>query len=363
MLPKSRYAWTALVGLLSLIGCAPRSTTPGTPVTDAWSDPTPPESTGEVTSNWSYGDAGATGGSATTQPVKKSSPIMTVNGSPVSGNLFIRVLVQGHGLALLENLVVLEAAKQLAAERAIAVTQKHIDTAYEKAIGELAGPAPATQSTEDRQAFGERLLTEFLRRKNISRLEYMLGIERTAYLERIVEADVAVTEAELKAEYDRKYGERVQVRHIQVRTLDDVKKVRRLLGEGNRFDAVARRHSQNLETALAGGLLPPFTAEDPDVPQLMALTAFHLKPGDISAPIQDGAWYHILVLERRFPPSSVEFRHVRDELREPARRRLMRPRVQRLAERLFREAKLKIHDGELRRQFTGKHPDRPRPGQ
>ena len=73
------------------------------------------------------------------------------------------------------------------------MTQEHIDAAYREAVAKLAGPASTTQSTEERQAFGERLLTEFLRRKNISRVEYMLGVERTAYLERVVDADITVT--------------------------------------------------------------------------------------------------------------------------------------------------------------------------
>ena len=270
------------------------------------------------------------------------------------------MLLRGHGLALLEGLIVLEAAKQLAADRQIVVAPEEVDRAYRDALRRLAGPGPTTQSAEQQQVLGERLLQNFLRKKNVSHLEYMLGIERTVYLERIVAPDVTVTEADLRAEFARRYGPKVQVRHIQVATLEQVQTVRAALTAGTPFETAARRHSQNAETAANGGLLPPFTRSDPDVPQLFAITAFALGPQDISPPVQDVSGYHFLKLERRFPASDIEFRHVVDELREPARRRLIEPEVARLAERLFKEARVEIFDDALRAQYEDKHGSLPR---
>jgi parvulin-like peptidyl-prolyl isomerase len=326
-------------------GCASRETSRAPEVTRAWADPKP---------------------STPEQPVRfidekpslapsASSPIATVNGAPLSRERFFTALLHGHGLALLEQLVVLEAARQLADDRGITVTQNDIDRTFTDAMVHMAGPTVSMQTVEQRREIGEQLLRDFLRKKNISRSAYMLGIERAAYLEKIVAAESDLEEAALRAEFDRQYGEKVQVRHIQLQSLDDVQQVRALLDAGGRFEAVARQHSQNFETGLAGGQLPPFTRDDPDVPQIFAVTAFSLEPGQVSAPIQDGPWYHILKLEQRFPSSDVDFEQVRDQLVESARRRQVQPAVRELAERLFNEARVEVLEPTLRKQYDAKH--------
>ena len=284
--------------------------------------------------------------------------MVEVNGTRLSRDQFVNVLVQSHGLELLESVIVREAARQLAEERGIDVTRDDINRARDAAIVRLVGPATSTQRSDDRLEQGERILNHFLREKRIGYAEWMLGIERVTYLRKIAAQDVTVGELDLRAEYALRYGAKVQVRHIQVESVADVKKVQALLKEDNPFETLARKFSQNDETAVNGGLLPPFVAGDPALPPLFSITAFNLEPGQVSAPIRESAWYHLIRLERRFPKSAVEFRHVRAELVEPARERLILEKVQQLGKRLFTDSGVRIFDDELDRRFRERYPNR-----
>lgn len=288
--------------------------------------------------------------------------MVEVNGSRLSREQFFNVLLQSHGLELLESVIVLEAARQLAEERGIDVTRDDINQARDAAILRLAGPATSTQPSDDRLEQGERILNHFLREKRIGYAEWMLGIERMTYLHKIAAQDVTVGELDLQAEYALRYGAKVEVRHIQVESVADIKKVQARLDQGNQFETLARKFSQNDETAVNGGLLPPFVAGDPALPPLFSITAFNLEPGQVSPPIRESAWYHLIRLERRFPPSEVEFRHVRAELVEPARERLILEKVQQLGKRLFTDSGVRIFDDELDRRFRERYPNRGQSG-
>lgn len=340
----------AAVGLLAS-GCASRNVSSGRPVADAWREPKPAVTTPAIAT-------GALSGAIDRSSIVERPPIVEVNATRLSRAQFVDVLVQSHGLELLESVIVREAARQLAEERGIEVTRDAINRARDAAIMRLAGPATSTQPSDDRLEQGERILNHFLRDKRIGYAEWMLGIERTTYLREIVARDVSVGELDLRAEYARRYGAKVQVRHIQLESVADVKKVQDLLKKGNQFETLARKFSQNDETAVNGGLLPPFVAGDPALPPLFSITAFTLEPEQVSAPIRESAWYHLIRLERRFPPSEVEFRHVRDELVEPARERLILEKIQQLGKRLFTESQVRIFDDDLSRRFRDRYPRR-----
>ena len=171
----------------------------------------------------------------------------------------------------------------------------------------------------------QRLLDDFLAAKNVSRSEWDSRMEQKAYLRKIAEAEVAkttITDDMLRNEYEQDYGEKVQIRHIQVGSLAAAARVRALLAANKDFELVARQMSENQLTSAQGGLARPFTRNDPGVTPLLREAAFKLKTGEISEAIRDGNVYHIIRVERRFPASDVGFDNAdRDELR----RKLHRP--------------------------------------
>ncbi len=296
---------------------------------------------------------------ASENPVSPVEVIAVVNGAPIAQRELVQMLMESHGLGLLEQLVLLTAARQRGADMSLTVTKADISAAHEDALRRLSTPVVDTDGQVLDREEAQRLLEEFLEAKNISRCEWNCRMEQRAYLRRIAEAEVAdmkVTEADLRNEYDLAYGERVQVRHIQVSSLATAARVRALLAAKKDFELLARQMSENQFTAASGGLARPFTRDDPGVTPLLRKVAFELEVGEVSETIRDGEAYHIIRCERRFPASDVGFENVNgDELRRRLLERLIRQRQQDLETELFQQAAVHIRDAELSRQFHEKH--------
>lgn len=303
-------------------------------------------------------------GEKTGTPVSPGTPTIdlppicvTANGQPISSARLVTLLVEGYGLDTLELLIRHEAAMQALRENGLRLTPDDIDAEYERALREIARP---TATVADNEAFNrdeaEALLTEVLRRNNVPRTHFMLKVEHDAALRRLAEKQIVVRDDMLPGEYKRLYGERLQVRHIQLNDLREVRQAQSRLAAGEDFAAVARALSHNPLTAADGGLLPPFSPADESVPPLLVETARQLDPGQVSNPIYIDGLYHLIRLERRIPPSDVPLDQVRDRLRESLRNRLITERMQELAAEIFDHATLRWYDERLRRRFAERYP-------
>ena len=258
----------------------------------------------------------------------------------------------------MEQLIGLEAAAAALAERGLTVTQADVEREHDRALRELADPLSSmTPGPLDREA-ARRVLDQVLAQRNMSRQEFDIITRRNAYLRKIVESEQLIIDGQLRQEYERIYGERVQVRHIQLGTLADVERVKERLAAGEDFAELAGRYSANSATAPNQGVLDPFSASDERVPAILRETAFPLAPGEISSAVRVGQWYHLLKLEKRLPPQTCKFEDVRDDVERSVRDRLAGPAMYALFERLFREATIRIHDPALAKAFDRKHLDR-----
>ena len=268
------------------------------------------------------------------------------------------MLLESRGVAILEQLILLTAARQKAAAMSITVTASDIKDAEDRALRRIAAPVGDPEAMPLDRPTAERLLEDFLRIKGLSTTEWNCRIEQLAYLDRIAQAEVAkmeVTEQMLKDEYALVYGERVQIRHIQASGQDSINRASELL-KTKPFAEVARELSENPITREQGGLMPAFTRHDGAVPPLVRERAFAMKPGETSEPLREGAYYHIIQIERTFPASSVGFENVdRDKLHQGLVDRLVHQRTEALDAELFQTARIDIRDRSLSRQFREKH--------
>lgn len=272
----------------------------------------------------------------------------------------VDLLLRANGVGVLEQLVVLDAAELLATQKRLTITQADIDREYDAALRKLVDPfSGASSGNFDRQA-AERTLESVLAQRNISREEFRLGMRRHAYLRRIVESELTFTREQLQAELQRRYGPRLEVRHIQLASPRSAARIRARLANGEDFAQLAREHSANLISAEAGGLLQPFWDQDDALPALFRQTASSLKAGEISEAVRVGEWYHLIKLERRIEAKPVELEPIRGELTQSLLERLSDPAMEKLYERLFREAKIEIHDRVLDEAFRKVHADRGR---
>ncbi|MCB9849565.1 MAG: peptidyl-prolyl cis-trans isomerase [Phycisphaerales bacterium] len=345
----ARIACLALVCLFAGTGCGEKRDTSGNSVTGAWRDRPPKAKTTSSTTR----APDLTGGAS-----DSADTIAFVNGTPISRSRVVDLLMAGHGVGILEQIVVLERAKALATEQGVKVTQADIDAEFDRSLRSLASPLHAAGNESFDRDETERILDEVLARRNVSRAECMAMVTRNAYLRAICNANITFTDEQFAEEYQRAFGPRVQVRHIQLASLSEAEHVAGLLETGGDFATIAEGYSANLRTGPAGGLLRPFAIDDPDVPRALAQAAFKLGEGQISDPIRDGEWYHIIRVERHLPADSRTINQVKGELERRLRDRLIEPAMQTLYRSLFEQADIRVTDPVLAEEFAKKHPGR-----
>ncbi len=349
--------WATILCASTFGGCTARDRTPGESIATAW------QRSDRITTRPAETDLHPTvegevispGGSQTL-----GAAIATVNNRPIPRRRLVELLLQSHGAAVLEQLIGLETAAMAAAESGVIITGVDVGREYDRALQKLAGPLSSLTPAPLVRQEAERLLETVLLERGVAREEFNLIMQRNAYLRKIVEAGTVIADRQLREEFNRLYGRRAQVRHIQLATLGELEHVKARLAAGEDFGKLAHRYSANVASARVGGLLDPFSAEDDSAPPLFREVAFSLDPDEVSSAVRVGEWYHLIKVERVFPAEEHDFESVRLELERSLRERIAEPAMYELFENLFEQANIEIHDPALRTAFQRKHPGRAR---
>ncbi|HEY3244543.1 MAG TPA: peptidylprolyl isomerase [Phycisphaerae bacterium] len=306
--------------------------------------------------------AGRHGPQASDEPA-----IAVVDGQPVARRRVIELLLRGHGVGILEQFIVHDAALRVADQKGLTITPADIRLERDRTLARLVDVKNPSDLSSDQRAAAENLLREVLARQNISDREFELGLERNAALRKIVGHDMHFGDGDLQAEFERNYGERVEIRHIQVRTPREANDVLERLNADADFAELARAYSADSASSGKGGRLPVFSRNDQNVPQTLREAAFKLEPGTTSKPIRvrhdlgtgtalaDDEWLHIIRVERRLPASEIDWQSIRPELEQRLAARLVEPAMEELHRTLFMQAKIEIRDPVLREEFERKH--------
>ncbi len=284
-----------------------------------------------------------------TRPVDDGDAIAIVNGHSIARREVVELLMESHGLGALQQLIVLELARQETKRRGLVVGAAEVRVEYEQSMGRIAREVFGDQKVTE----GERLrgLETVLERKGLSIAEFMVATERNAHLRKLAEQDLRIDERLVREEFGRQFGEKVEIRHIQLADTEDVARATQALGSGESFGDVARRMSRNAETGAAGGLVPPFSFNDDSIPPLMREAAFQLKPNEVSTPLRIENAYHLIKLERRIPATAARFEDQRDAVERALRERIVSRLMGELATDLFHKARIRVLDPRLKVEF------------
>jgi foldase protein PrsA len=254
-----------------------------------------------------------------------------VNGQPVWMRDLYDILLRNYGLKISQQLIASEMVRQEAQKNKITVSDAEMRTESDQAMKQIFGELPADQR--------ERSLAQFLAKFDVSREHWDMSMHRNAMLTKLAESRVKIAEAELKDEFNRQYGQKVIVRHIQTESWNEAQKVRKSLDEGADFAALAKQYSK-CWSAQSGGLLPPIDPKSEFLPPIMRQVAFAMKkPGDTSQVIQAGTTFHILKLEKQIEPENVKFDDVKGKLVEALRQRQVALLKQTIPQDLFEKAR------------------------
>lgn len=278
--------------------------------------------------------------------------IAVVNGDPLSRETLVDVLIEARGVEVLQQLIVLQLAKQAAREQRVRVTERDVQREYQRALDRIAAEA-SIRGDDATEANKRRALQAVLDENRISLAEFMVGMRRNAYLRPVAEQRVRISEDTLREEFARQYGARVLVRHVQLDRTDRNKlnAVQSDIARNRPFADIAREFSVNRTTAANDGRMPMFTFKDTSIPAALREMAFSLEPGEVSAPVLTERYVHILQLEKRVPPEDVAFGAKRAEIREAVRERAVTQEMATLVKTMFDEARIVIFDPELRERY------------
>jgi len=265
------------------------------------------------------------------------------------------LLIRSRGVPLLEQFIGLAAAEEFARNRGITITDADVVFEYELSLRRLSDPL-AVNTTDFNKTEAEQLLDSILASRHMSIQEFAITARRNAILRRALTSDLNISEAQLRREYDLAYGERLQIRHIQVSSLADAMRIQERIAAGEDFADLASRYSTNATTARRGGLLDPFSPDDEHVALAMRQAAARLTPGQMSDVVRVGEWYHLLKFEKKVPAEQRDFESVRAALQKRLEVRLTDARMRELHEKLFNEATVQISDPLLREIFQAAHP-------
>jgi len=292
----------------------------------------------------------AAGGALPTGWADDGDAVALVNGRPISKRRMTEILWEAHGLQIMQQLIVLELAKEQTARLKIEVTPEDVEREFQRALAAIAPEVDSTGQPVEAEA-RRQALDFLLQQKGISLAEFRIGMERNAHLRKLVERSFRVDEPTLREEFARLYGEKVEVRSIQVDEVGPLHEALNLLDRGADFAEVAQRVSRDAESAARGGLLEPFAFNDDRIAPVLRDAAFALRPGEISKPIKVGRWWFIWRLERRIPPADVRFEDVREDVERRLRERVIPQEMGRLATELFRKADVRVLDRELKPKY------------
>jgi len=299
--------------------------------------------------------------------------VATVNGTPISADQLHKPLVEAYGLNMLFNLAKLEVAKQTAARNKVVVTEADFEQEMDQSIATMfaEGNAKALADIEAAQAKGDlaqvaqlrkdlkadnsQLLDQFLEQQRTSRVEFETVIRTNAYLRKIIEPTLAgaITDQKIEEGFRFQYGEKVLVRHIQCANWAEIAEAKKMLADNISFADVAKAVSRNARTAPLGGELRPFSRAEPSLGETFKNTAFALKEGEISEPVNSGNAFHLIKLEKRIPPTAVKLEDVKESVRKSLYDGLLANGIKQLRGELNQDTLrvLKINDPVLKAQF------------
>jgi len=158
----------------------------------------------------------------------------------------------------------------------------------------------------------------------------------------------AVTDTEAKAMYDKQVAaikpvEEVKASHILVEKKEEADDIEAKLKAGGDFAAIAKEKSKDTGSGANGGDLGYFAKGQMVKP--FEDTAFGMKPGEVSAPVQSQFGWHIIKLIDKRNRPAPEFDKVKDRIMAG----LLQQKAEEVITGLRKDAKIEYVDEALKK--------------
>jgi parvulin-like peptidyl-prolyl isomerase len=254
------------------------------------------------------------------------------------------MLAEAAGAVVLEEVILGRVLERECAVQSVVVAERETQFERDLLLTTLASAARASA------ADGEQLLREVRVSRGLGDRRFTELLRRNAMLRALVNkaagpAGVVVSPDDLDQAFALKYGPRVGVRLILVRSQDEAAAVMKRLDAGEKFGDVAATASVD-PSRLRGGLLDPISPVDTSYPLAVRRAIEETETGKHSQPVmvtweaQPG--FAIVRVEERLPGREVDRTSVEKEVEAEVRAVRERALMDRLARRLIDEAAAKL---------------------
>ena len=182
------------------------------------------------------------------------------------------------------------------------------------------------------------------------------------YLMKKVMKDVSVSEDDVKRYYNENEAKyttplQVRVRHMLIKvpfgsSSEEKKKAREkaegILGwlkKGERFEKLAEAYSEDLDSKAKGGELGYFSRGR--MPKAFEDTAFSMKPGQVSEPIETDYGYHIIEVQDRKEARTIPLEEVKESIRKQLTDEMTRKKVDEFIKKVAQETGLEVYSDKI----------------
>ncbi len=234
--------------------------------------------------------------------------VATVNGQPILSSQLSNELLLRYGDRMLAAMLQELAIAQAAAEAGVTASDADVDDRVQKLQTSIDMQAPRTG-----QSF-----TIWLAERKMSIIGLRAFIRSDLLLERMVENEVQVTDAEVADLWERnkakfRQPDSMNVRHLCVPTKEEADRLRAEIVAGKNFGELAIANSIDPYTKDRGGEFGWITKGD----KPFSMASFALtQDGELSQPVQTVMGWHVIQRIEFRPAATPNFEDVQADIRD-----------------------------------------------
>ena len=271
-------------------------------------------------------------------------PLAIIAGTPIDAARIAPLLYEASGRAVLEDIALDAALADRLRQANLTISPADIEFERQTLASSVAQSSTASASSE--------LIDRIRRDRGLGPRRFEALLARGASLRKLVAPGVTITEEQVSAALQVRYGERRLARIIVANARQDAAEIRQQLDGSQgpelaaKFTELAARRSVD-PSNLRGGLLEPISTADSSYPQSIRANLAQLQPGVLSPIIALDSGYAILLLEAVIPADQPPS-DARERARSEVTLRAQRVAMERLSRELLAASNVTAFDESLR---------------
>lgn len=233
-----------------------------------------------------------------------SDVVATVNDEKLTRTQLADFLIDSFSKEGMEILIRRVLVEQKAKQLKVTVSQKELDYRIKNMV-ELEVKKLKDRYTPDQKGEFEKDLLKMgydeteLRKKLAERVS--IDVRPQMLAEKLIMSTISITEADLKAAYEERYGEKIQVRQIVVKTSGEAEEILSKIHAGADFIKLANERSLDRQSATKGGLMPPLSPNS-----ALGKAVGELKKGDITDVVPSKNGFHLFKMEGKIKQTEMK---------------------------------------------------------